>query len=288
MVTESTARRRMDHAAASIPPYPGGFEGRGIVIPAGGVKYFPCAWVCIRMLRQLGCTLPVELWHLGPGEISDAIRRLLDPMDVRCVDARDVRERHPARILNGWELKPYAILHSRFREVLMLDADNVPAADPEYLFDAPEYRRHGAVLWPDLERTAPECAVWRLTGVPYRDEPDVESGQVLVDKRACWRPLRLTMWMNEFSDFWYRHVYGDKETFRFAWHKLGAEFAMPSRGIEYLPGVLCQHDFDGRRVFQHRYRTKWTLRGPQARVPGFVFEEDCLRHLQALQEQWDG
>jgi hypothetical protein len=144
------------------------------------------------------------------------------------------------------------------------------------------------VLWPDFERMGPERGIWRLTGVPYRDEPDVESGQVLVDKGACWGPLRLTLWMNEHSDFWYRHVYGDKETFRFAWHKLRVEYAMPSRGMDRLPDAMCQHDFEGRRIFQHRNRAKWTLRGPQARVPGFLFEEDCLRHLEALREQWAG
>jgi putative intracellular protease/amidase len=43
----------------------------GVVIPGGGAKYFPSAWVCVHMLRHLGCTLPVELWHLGPREVTE-------------------------------------------------------------------------------------------------------------------------------------------------------------------------------------------------------------------------
>jgi hypothetical protein len=69
-------------------------------------------------------------------------QRLQAEPKVFLVDATRVREL-PVRILNGWEINVYAILHSRFREVLLLDADNVPAADPGFFFDIPEVRRLG-------------------------------------------------------------------------------------------------------------------------------------------------
>lgn len=268
-----------------LPAYPGGFIGRGVVIPGGGA-YFPCAWVCIRMLRELGCSMPIELWYLGCEELGNDMRHLVEPLGVRCIDSLEVRRGNPSRILNGWELKPYAILHSRFEEVLMLDADVVPVVDPTYLFESPQYRTHGAVFWPDKERFGPEHAIWRLMGLPYRDEPEVESGQVLVDKRRCWQPLVLTMWMNEHSDFWYRHIYGDKDTFHMAWRKVGIEYAMPARGIHHLPQVNCHHDFDGQRIFQHRNRAKWTLDGKNPRIADFRYEERCLFHLNALRQVW--
>ena len=71
-----------------------------IVIPGGGSKYFPCAWVCIQMLRELGCTLPIELWHLGSGEISPTMQRWLQPLGVQCVDAFEVRRKNPTRHLD--------------------------------------------------------------------------------------------------------------------------------------------------------------------------------------------
>jgi hypothetical protein len=77
--------------------------------------------------------------------------QILRPFGVDCIDALKVRQRHPARTLRGWELKAYAILHSRFREVLLLDADNVAVTDPEYLFQTPEFRRTGAIFWPDYQ-----------------------------------------------------------------------------------------------------------------------------------------
>ena len=125
------------------------FSGRGIVICAGGPKHLHCGWICIRMLRHVGCTLPIEVWHLGPEEIPDVVKPELKALNAACIDAYEVRKQHPARILKGWEVKPYAIIHSRFKEVLFLDADNVPAVNPEYLFDHPRYLETGAVFWPD-------------------------------------------------------------------------------------------------------------------------------------------
>src|SRR5665213_1820341 len=195
ILTPENAAAEFSAAAQSQPVFPDGFSGRGIVIPGGGFKYFPGAWVCINMLRQLGCDLAIELWHLGPEEMTTEMRGLVEPLGVRVVDASEVRERHPVRILNGWELKPYAMMHSRFEEVLLLDADNVPVLDPTDLFDHVHYRERGAIFWPDLRRMKPDRKAWGLTGVAYRDEPEFESGQIVLNKRRCWAPLALAMWM---------------------------------------------------------------------------------------------
>ncbi len=110
---------------------------RGIVIAGGGLKYFPSVWVNIRLLRHFGCTLPIQLWYLGDGEVDPYMKRLLEPYDVECVDARGLESEYPCRILCGWELKLYATLHSPFAQVLFLDADNGVVCDPTYLFDTP-------------------------------------------------------------------------------------------------------------------------------------------------------
>ena len=272
----------------SIPSYAGGFAGRGIVICAGGVRMFTNAWVCINMLRRLGCSLPIELWHRGPSELDERMRTLVAPLGVKCVDAEEQQRYHPARLTHAWALKPYAILHCPFKEVLLLDADNVPVVSPDFLFDTPQFRRTGAVFWPDYWRLQPERIAWKLFAVPYRDELEFESGQVLVDKKVCWRPLNLCLWYNQYSDFFYQYVYGDKETFHMAFRKLNAPFARPSRPIYRLPGVMCQHDFKGRRLFQHRNAAKWELFGPNRRIRGFWFEKECRQYLKQLAQAWDG
>lgn len=287
-VHEDNARERAARFIGSIPPCPDIFDGRGIVICGGGVRYFTCAWVCVHQLRRLGCTLPIQLWFLGPKELDDQMRALVAPLGVTCIDGRELRQRIPARILNGWELKAYALLHCPFREVLLLDADNVPVVDPEFLFDTPQFRESGAIFWPDYGRMKSDRAAWSLFDVPFRDEPEFESGQMVVDKSRAWRPLNLAMWYNEFSDFFYHHIHGDKDTFRFAWHRLGQKFSLPPFPIHSLPCTMCQHDFEGRRIFQHRNMDKWSLRGENKRISGFQFEDECRADLERLRGAWDG
>lgn len=281
----SSAAEAAGRFLETVAPYPTRFRGRGIVTCAGTIRYYTSAWVLIRMLRRLGCTLPIQLWYLGAEERDADWLALAAEQGVDCVDASFVARRYPHRRLGGWELKPYAMLHSPFREVLLLDADNVPVADPTYLFHDPEYLRTGAVFWPDGYRTPPESPRWEAFGVPYRDEPEVESGQVLVDKQACWRALNLCNWYNEHSDYFYTLVYGDKDTFRFAWHRAERQFAMPERAPEVIPHTLCQHDLQGRRLFQHRCGAKWSL-GANRRVPGFLHEDACLAELEDLARRW--
>src|SRR5687768_13573401 len=214
--------RRQDEAIRGAPPYPAErFGGRGIVMAAGGPRHFTNAWVTLNVLRRVvGCTLPAQLWYLGPDEMSAEMIELLRPLGVECVDAFEVRRRHPVRRLGGWECKPFAIIHSAFREVLWLDADNSPLVDPSCLFAEREYARTGAMFWPDLTSLPPEHPIWEICRVPWRDEPEFESGQIVLDKARCWKALLLTMHLNAWSDFYYQYVWGDKETFHLAWRML--------------------------------------------------------------------
>jgi hypothetical protein len=216
------------------------------------------------------------------------MEKLIEPFGVKCVDATKHPSVWPANVKEGWPLKPFAIINCPFREVLLLDADNVALRDPEFLFDLPAYKEHGAVFWPDTGSLSKESTAWALFDVPYREEPEFESGQVLVDKSRCWSPLLLTMWYNEHNALYYRHIYGDKETFHFAFRRLNAPFAMPAHPMQSSGGAFYQHDFDGRRLFQHRHGDKWNLRGRNKPIPDFQLEETCLGFLADLARQWDG
>lgn len=285
MLIASTALESMDQAVATLPEVaPNTFCGQGIVVCGGGRRYFPSAWVCLNMLRRHGCKLPIELWHLGPQEMNDNMRALVETLNVKCVDAFEVRRHHPVRNLNGWELKPFAIMHSSFRQTLLLDADNVPVMDPTYLFQCPQFLETGAVFWPDFNRLARNRSIWELTGVTYENEAEFETGQVLVDKVRCWKALSLTMWMNEHSYFWYQHVHGDKETFHMAWRRLEQPYSMVPHRIRALPATMCQHDFEGRRIFQHRNMAKWNMDSNRS-IPGFEHELTCLEYLRELESR---
>jgi len=286
-LTRGNARVRFEQATRTLPPTPGNLAGRGIVIPAGGCRYFTNAWVCIRQLRTLGCRLPIQVWHLGPDEMQPEMIALLATQGATCVDAEVVRRTHPCRIMHGWELKTYAIAHSEFAEVLLLDADNVPVVNPESLFSTDAYRETGAIFWPDLGRLEKTQEAWDLLGVPRPPGPEFESGQILIDKRRCWPPLALALWLNDQSDFFYRFLHGDKETLHLAFERLRQAYTLVATPPEFLPGTLCQHDLDGVRVFQHRNTDKWTLLAGPRHIEGFQREEECRADLNELRAQWD-
>lgn len=275
---------------ATIPAYPDRYRGRGIVICGGGAKYFTNAWVCINMLRRFGCSLPIQLWYLGKKEMDDHMKALVVPFGVECIDAHAVRKEFPARMLGGWQLKPYAILHSPFREVLLLDADNVAVRNPEFLFDTRQFKTSGAIFWPDYYHGDDNKAraIWRSCGLREPEEREFETGQIIVDKQHCWPALRLCMWFNENSDFYYHYLYGDKETFRLAFRKLKKDYSMIQKPIHPLDGTMCQHDFGGRRLFQHRNTDKWDLFLPNKQVKGFWFEKECRDCVADLRRAWDG
>ena len=160
------------------------------------------------------------------------------------------------------------------------------------------YRETGALSWPDVRRMEPGRPIWELMNVPFRNEPEFESGQIVVNKSLCWEPLNLAMWMNEKgrAECIYKIIWGDKDTFRFAWHKFGFPFAMTQVPLQMLTvaggscciGVMCQHDLDGERIFQHRNMLKWELFAENPWVPGFLFEGECREFLAELRAKWDG
>lgn len=235
---------------------------KGIVIGAGGAKYFGCGFACFHILRKLGCNLPVEFWYLDEYEIDNKMKNLCDYFNIKYINATKYCQDNnlSPRILNGWELKPFATLHSNFKEVLYLDADNIPALDPSYLFDIAEYKNLGAIFWPDLpphkrkEWLSPIC--WQNVGLEYRDEIDFETGQYLINKEKCFKELNLTMWMNEHSDWFYKFVYGDKSTFHLAWRKCGSDYVIPQRRAGWKHPCILQYDPSDVLVFQHACQGK--------------------------------
>ena len=100
--------------------------------------------------------------------------------------------------------------------------------------------------------------------------------------------LRLTVWFNENSDFYYRYVHGDKETFHFAFRKMNQAYRMVPTPIHPLAGTMCQHDFEAQRLFQHRNRDKWDPLLCSRRIEDFWFEQDCRDYVKQLLANWNG
>jgi Mannosyltransferase putative len=284
------ATRSIALGSSGSGEYPAGrFSDRGIIVCAGGIQIFTNVYVLLRVLREaLCCTLPVQLWHIGPEEISPVMRRLLEELEVEIIDADTVRIVHPTALVDGWQLKPYAILHSRFREVLLLDADQVPVRDPSEVFRWPQYLDTGALFWPDAVDLAAHNPVWSLCGLEPRQRVSLDSGQLVVDKEKHWTALHFTLQLNERAEIFYQLVYGDKDTFLIGWLLAGATHAVVPHRPLIDPRCRIQRDFDGEPLFQHRTNAKWTYAEPQVKIPNFIHEQACLSFLSDLRHAWNG
>lgn len=267
--TRATVTTEMIHALKAewqdyqrkVSPYPGTFKGRGIVICAGGIEYFTCAWVNIKVLRDHGCTLPVEVWYYGD-ELNETVISMLTPLNVQCKNFLD----YGIAANVGFMLKPLAIMHSAFEEVLYLDADNVCTTAPSYLFEDEGYLKNGAMFWPDFWKISPLNPMWQITGTHPELLEEQESGQLLIDKKACWEALNLCVFFNLNSFIYYRFLMGDKDTFKFAWLALRTPFywisTLPSscgyiQHGNFYGMTMVQHDTSGKQLFMHRNLCKW-------------------------------
>ena len=289
MIEEEKSRR--EAWIQNIPEYPAdNFAGRGVVMVAGGTRYLTCAYVNVTMLRRAGCTLPVELWFLGKREVDHKAKKLFEHLgDVVFKDVEDYIHECPFRKIGGWEMNVYSIINSSFEEVFFLDADNTVLIDIEEAFEWPQYKQTGAVFWPDYGRLSKGREIWSVMDTSYRDEPEFESGQIVMNKEKCWKELQLTQYLNQYSDIYYKLVHGDKETYHMAWRSLGTEYSMIPYSIHRLRGCMSQHDFKKNIILQHRNMDKWNLKpGENKPINGFFLEDECFDVLQELRERWDG
>jgi hypothetical protein len=62
------------------------------------------------------------------------------------------------------------------------------------------------------------------------------------------------------------------------------EYEMVPHPMRLLPYTMCQHDFDGKLLFQHRFRAKWRVGRPNRRIRGFKLEDVCRAALAELEQ----
>jgi hypothetical protein len=276
-------RRGATNFIKNMLPYPKDkFQSRGIVTCGGG-GYFLCAWVCINILRYHGWKLPIEMWYLDAHEMDPKMIGLMEALGVKCINARELAATtNPCRILNGYELKIFAIKWSGFEEVLFLDADNICNRNPEFLFNLPPYQKLGAIMWKDRRNLPGHVA--DVFGIEDFHGWEVESGQFLVNKRQCWNELSLAMWYAEHSEFVFKHIHGDKDCFHAGWKRLGKKFvfAPPMRDVH---GIFAQPDLEGHELFYHRSNQKWRWEGNNEYWP---IDKVAIQIIKGLKKIWPG
>lgn len=277
-LSEGNSHRHVEMALARFrrEPIPT-FKGTGCVMAAGGRAYLRMAFITISRIRSAGWKWPIQVWHLGSKELPSGLRERFRDLDVQFVDAEHVRRRHPARRLGGWELKSFMLAQSPFRYCLLLDADSLPAQDPMPLFESPEFVEVGAILAPDIKPCRPSDFIFNALGFLKPDNyVECESGQMMIDKTRHWRAIQLIRWLNDFSEFYYRYVHGDKSSFDLSFLRTKHSFRMLPP-CSWEGWGIQQYWFDGSIFTQHRLDRK---RNPKAPV--------CLEdaHYGRMFDEW--
>ena len=174
-----------------LPEYPANtFNGKGIIMLAGG-RYNGFAATGLRMIRETGSNLPVEVWMKDKPEEKKGWCRELAREGMVCRRLSDYID--VEFLKNGYQFKILTMLFSSFEQILFLDADNVPVRNPDSVFESKSFTDTGVVLWPDY---------WKHSGTPLlpfvvgladeasellRPEQTVESGQIVWDKKRHWK-----------------------------------------------------------------------------------------------------
>jgi len=229
------------------------FHGKGIAVPTGNEQALT-AFLAVRALRMLGCSLPIEIVYIGDEDLSPSSRAPFQQIrDLYFTDCRRLLNIAMLQNVRGFDLKPFFALCSRFQQAVVMDSDVLFFQNPEKLFAFDGYLKTGTLFFAD--RFIPEGPCergWLLSFLNQSElSPEIantnyykgktshlmEAGVVVFDKsnpavllglltvcRLSIHPLRLHV-----------HSYGDKELF---W--IGFELADVMYSMEFDVGIIGQ------------------------------------------------
>ena len=244
-------REALLHLARAEMPDPGERSGTGVLLIGGG-KYWPGAVIAVKMLRDTGCTLPIQIWYRGDRESV----RPEDLDGLLGVEIRDLTALQPVpRVLRGWESKTVALLATGWERVFYLDADAYLLIDPASILDRLSVEEP-FLFWEDHApaRNAVKWSVWGLETSPV---PPVQGGHFAVHVELFWREIVLAHWLNQHSDFSYFHQFGDQDSWRIALTVTGGSYG--DLGLAKWEDLAFVCEFDGRPSIVHRCGSKMLL-----------------------------
>lgn len=218
------------------------FQGNGIVILTSK-KFLPGALVTIGQLREMGSKLPVEvILNYEEDYDTEMCEVMLPKLNAKCliIERELTSELLKSLKLKKFQLKIVGVLVSRFDNIIMLDADNIPIKNVDKLLESEAFNATKFLLWPDMWHRGTSPIFYELIdrqigevihreglrngesweeylkkdkfdGVAFNDLEGtfpgqlVETGQMVFSKVQHFRSFVLALYYNVYGD---SHYYG--------------------------------------------------------------------------------
>ncbi|KAJ3076734.1 hypothetical protein HDU98_000614 [Podochytrium sp. JEL0797] len=224
-------------------------QPRGIVFtfPNSG---FPRGVHLILTLRTiLHCTLPIEIFYNGDTDLSPEKRAQLSKLPGSSITFIDLHKRLPlVKDISGFNIKPFVMLASSFREVIFLDDDVTLFQNPDTIVSESQlYKTYGVLFFLDRSfsrgdsewvrgfLTSPSVVAQRNRYMMNISRDEQESSLVVLDKgrlgvvhallAACHMNLKEAR-----DGALHKHTHGDKESFWMAHEMVRAPY-------DFVPGI---------------------------------------------------
>jgi len=213
--------------------YTGEKNTKGIVICTGN-QHFDEALVALKSLQILENELPIEVVYSTSDDLSLNNQKILKTnfSNVRLVDLSLIAFNDSYLKLRGWEAKPFAVLASRFEQVLLMDADVLFFEKPSILFKNKYFNQTGTLFFYDRLKLKGHTIEWIRTFSLNNSQPlpkrTQESGVVLIDKSRVLFGLLSICKLNDYHErrrVTYRYLYGDKDTWWLGLHILNIPYS---------------------------------------------------------------
>lgn len=244
---------------------------RGIVSTVSD-QQLPVFLVSVRMLRQSGSVLPVELFLWSPTTYTNNMcGNLLPTLNVTCIFLADLfHEASTGVDIDHYQYKIFTLLFSSFDELLFLDADAWPAANPDHIFDSQPFTDTGLVLWPDFWYCSESPYFFQIAKIDNPPELSeraaTEAGAIMYAKNKHEASIMLATYYNYYGPDYYYPLQsqggsgqGDKETFGLAalalnepFYPVKARVTALGRGDssgKWYGSAMVQHD----PIFDYQY-----------------------------------
>lgn len=263
---------------------------RGIVTTAS-TAYMSILVVSLRMLRESGSKLAVEVWLNDRKEYMvnrHYCEEVLPELNAECRLFSDILSEGPAIDIKSYQCKVFAMLLSSFEDMMFLDSDSFPVWNPDDFLLLDPFRSHGLVTWPDFWESTTSHFFFEIAGIdepPLYIRPSSESGQMLLSKNSHAALLILAAYYNYYGPDYYYPLFsqgaqgqGDKETFLHAAMALDLPFYDVKRMVSVL-GHWTDDEYKGLSMLQANpvedYEVESHTRGGEPR--GFFIHNNMCK-----------